>query len=127
MSKKIEYEYLKYLGDDITFCAADCDTPCRRKPKYIMLKDRPHSFANFSTNCMAYEPKEVGDNGDKERAMTVGELIKKLNKRDKSNKVYYIDKYGKHEITDVKPMLTKDGSVTIIMNGDGGRYEREGE
>ena len=59
--------------------------------------------------------------------MTVGELIKKLNKRDKSNRVYYVDKYGKHEITDVQPMLTKNGSVTIIMNGDGGRYEKEGE
>ena len=57
--------------------------------------------------------------------MTVGELIKKLNKRDKSNRVYYIDKYGKHEITDVQPMLTKNGSITIIMNGDGGRYEKE--
>lgn len=57
--------------------------------------------------------------------MTVGELIKKLNKRDKSQIVYYIDKYGKHEITDVQPMLTKNGSVTIIMNGDGGRYEKE--
>lgn len=53
--------------------------------------------------------------------MTVGELIKKLNKRDKAQIVYYTDKYGKHEITDVKPMLTRDGSVTIIMNGDGGR------
>ena len=59
--------------------------------------------------------------------MTVAELIKKLNKRDKNQTVYYSDKYGKHEITDVKPMLTKDGSVTIIMNGDGGRYEREGK
>lgn len=57
--------------------------------------------------------------------MTVGELIKKLNKRDKAQIVYYIDKYGKHEITDVQPMLTKNGSVTIIMNGDGGRYEKE--
>ena len=57
--------------------------------------------------------------------MTVGELIKKLNKRDKSQRVYYIDKYGKHEITGVQPMLTKDGTVTIIMNGDGGRYERK--
>ena len=59
--------------------------------------------------------------------MTVGELIKKLKRRDKVQLVYYTDKYGKHEITDVKPMLTKDGSVTIIMNGDGGRYERECE
>ena len=59
--------------------------------------------------------------------MTVGELIKKLNKRDKAQTVYYIDKFGKHEITDVEPMLTKDGSVTIIMNGDGGRYDRKTE
>lgn len=59
--------------------------------------------------------------------MKVGELIKKLNKRDKSQTVYYIDKYGKHEITDVQPMLTKNGSVTIIMNGDGGRYKRKDE
>lgn len=59
--------------------------------------------------------------------MTVGELIKKLNKRDRSQTVYYIDKHGRHEITDVKPMLNKDGSVTMIMNGDGGRYERESE
>lgn len=55
--------------------------------------------------------------------MKVGELVRSLNKRDKDNRVYYVDKYGKHEITDVKPMLTKDGTVTIIMNGDGGRYE----
>ena len=59
--------------------------------------------------------------------MKVGELIKKLNKRDKNQIVYYIDKYGKHEITDVQPMLTKNGSVTIIMNGDGGRYDRKTE
>ena len=54
----MEKEYLKYFGDDITFCEADCETDCRRKPKYIRLKDRPHSFADFSENCMAYEPKE---------------------------------------------------------------------
>lgn len=59
--------------------------------------------------------------------MKVGELIKKLNKRDKNQIVYYVDKYGKHEITDVQPMLTKNGSVTIIMNGDGGRYDRKTE
>lgn len=59
--------------------------------------------------------------------MKVGELIKKLNKRDKNQIVYYVDKYGKHEITDVQPMLTKNGSVTIIMNGDGGRYEPKTE
>lgn len=54
----MENEHLKYFGDDITFCEADCETDCRRKPKYIILKDRPHSFADFSKNCMAYEPKE---------------------------------------------------------------------
>ena len=53
----MEWEELKYLGDDITFCTAECDTDCRRKPKYIRLKDRPHSFADFSDKCMAYEPK----------------------------------------------------------------------
>ena len=56
--------------------------------------------------------------------MTVGELIKKLNKRDKSETVYYTDKDGEHEITDVSVILLKDGQATILMNGDGGRYER---
>ena len=51
-------EELRFFGDDITFCTADCMTDCRRKPKYIRIKDRPHSYADFSKNCMAYEPKE---------------------------------------------------------------------
>ena len=54
----MENEDLKYLGDDITFCTADCKTDCRRKPKYIRLKDRPHSYADFSEVCMAYEGKD---------------------------------------------------------------------
>lgn len=56
--KEMENEPLKYLGDDITFCTAACNTPCRRKPEHIRMKDRPHSFADFSTNCMAFEPRE---------------------------------------------------------------------
>lgn len=59
--------------------------------------------------------------------MTVGELIKKLNKRDKNQTVYFSDEYGEHEITDVRPMITKYGSVTLIMNGDGGRYNHDKE
>lgn len=56
--------------------------------------------------------------------MKVGELIKKLQKRDKEQVVYYKDKDGLHEITDVKPILKRNGTATIIMNGDGGRYEK---
>lgn len=56
--------------------------------------------------------------------MKVGELIKKLNKRDKENLIYYIDENGLHEITKVAPMLMRDGTtITTIMNGEGGRYE----
>ena len=62
MAGEVEYDDLKYLGDDITFCTAHCCTDCRRQPKYMRIKDRPHSFANFSANCMAYNPKER--NGD---------------------------------------------------------------
>lgn len=57
----MENEELKYLGDDITFCLANCSTKCRRQPQYIRLKDRPHSYADFSKNCMAYEPKGADD------------------------------------------------------------------
>lgn len=57
----MENEYLKYFGDDITFCTANCEVDCRRKPKYIFHRDRPHSFADFSSNCMAYTPKEYDD------------------------------------------------------------------
>lgn len=59
--------------------------------------------------------------------MTVGELIKKLNKRDKSQRVYFMDVYGKHEITDVSALLNPHDNTTstIIMNGDGGRYDKK--
>ena len=55
-------KHLKYLGDDITFCTAKCIIDCRRKPNYIFHKDRPHSFADFSKNCMAYKPDERKEN-----------------------------------------------------------------
>ena len=64
----MEFEELKYFGDDITFCTAECETDCVRKPSRIKLNDRPHSFADFSRNCMAYEPKDestiVGKHAD---------------------------------------------------------------
>ena len=63
----MEAEDLKYFGDDITFCTAECEVDCMRKPSHIRLKDRPHSFADFSKNCMAYEPQT--DYGDYERAV----------------------------------------------------------
>lgn len=61
--------------------------------------------------------------------MTVGELIKKLNKRDKKERVYFSDVYGVHEITDVSVLLNPytNETKTIIMNGDGGRYENRGK
>ncbi len=56
--------------------------------------------------------------------MTVGELIKKLQKKDRSNLVYYKDKNGYHEITSVEPCIVSEGkSIVLIINGDGGRYE----
>ena len=55
--------------------------------------------------------------------MTVGELIKKLQKRDRTNFVYYKDENGYHEITSVEPCIVDKGkSIVLIMNGDGGRY-----
>lgn len=58
--------------------------------------------------------------------MTVKDLVKKLNKRDKDNAVYYKDANGYHEITAVEPCITGNGkSVTLIMNGDGGRYGKD--
>ena len=57
--------------------------------------------------------------------MTVRELINKLQKKDRSNLVYYKDKNGYHEITSVEPCIVGEGkSIVLIMNGDGGRYER---
>ena len=58
--------------------------------------------------------------------MTVGELIKKLQKKDRNNLVYYKDKDGLHEITSVQPCIINKGkSIVMIMNGDGGRYEHD--
>ena len=56
--------------------------------------------------------------------MKVGELIRKLSKRDRAQYVYYRDANGLHEITDVTVSLIGPSmkSVTILMNGDGGRY-----
>ena len=58
--------------------------------------------------------------------MTVAELIKKLNKRDKNQTVYYRDADGLHEITDVQATLLfkSDTTATVLMNGDGGRYDK---
>lgn len=56
--------------------------------------------------------------------MTVGELIKRLQKKDRENLVYYKDQNGYHEITSVEPCIVGEGkSMVLIMNGDGGRYE----
>ena len=45
--------------DDITFCTADCamKDSCYRNPALIKEPQYPHSFADFSKNCMAYEPQ----------------------------------------------------------------------
>lgn len=63
-ASKMHEDDLKYMGDDITFCWAHCKTDCRRKPEHIILKDRPHSYADFSRVCMAYEPKEDEDDSN---------------------------------------------------------------
>lgn len=57
--------------------------------------------------------------------MTVKDLVKKLNKRDKTNTVYYKDANGYHEITAVEPCITDKGTVTLIMNSNGGRYKKD--
>ena len=67
----MENEFLKYFGDDITFCTAECMVDCRRNPKYIFHKNRPHSYSDFSGVCMAYEPKENDDaHGDGSKGYT---------------------------------------------------------
>jgi len=50
-------------SDDRTFCTADCamKETCSRNPAQIIEKQYPHSYADFSRVCMAYEPKEDGD------------------------------------------------------------------
>ena len=50
-------------SDDRTFCTADCamKETCSRNPAQIIEKQYPHSYADFSRVCMAYEPKEYDD------------------------------------------------------------------
>jgi len=47
--------------DDMTFCTADCamKDKCYRNPALIKEQQYPHSFADFSKNCMVYEPKDI--------------------------------------------------------------------
>ena len=46
------------FDDDMTFCTADCAMKehCYRNPKLIKEPQYPHSYADFSKNCMAYQP-----------------------------------------------------------------------
>ena len=46
--------------EDMTYCTADCamKDSCYRNPALIKEPQYSHSFADFSKNCMAYEPKE---------------------------------------------------------------------
>lgn len=48
----------RFPTDDITWCWSDCATDCPRQPKYIRDKTIPHSYADFSRNCMGYQPKD---------------------------------------------------------------------
>lgn len=52
-------ERVMFGTDDITFCTADCamKDSCYRNPALIKEPQYPHSFADFSKNCMAYEPQ----------------------------------------------------------------------
>ena len=54
----------RFATDDITWCMAECDTDCPRKPRYIRDKTIPHSFADFSDKCMAYMEKGADDETD---------------------------------------------------------------
>lgn len=51
----------RFPTDDITWCLAECNADCPRKPRYIRDKTIPHSFADLSRECMAYIPKEGND------------------------------------------------------------------
>lgn len=51
----------RFPTDDITWCWSDCVTDCPRQPKYIRDNTIPHSFADFSSKCVAYTPKEYDD------------------------------------------------------------------
>ena len=49
------------FADDITFCLARCKTPCFRQPENIVDRTIPHSYADFSTTCSAYNPDTEGE------------------------------------------------------------------
>ena len=51
----------RFPTDDITWCWSDCVTDCPRQPRYIRDDTIPHSFADFSSKCVAYTPKEYDD------------------------------------------------------------------
>ena len=60
--------------------------------------------------------------GDADNVNIPGKLvdaIKKLQKKDRTNSVYYKDKDGYHEITSVEPCIVGEGkTIVLIMNGD---------
>ena len=51
----------RFVTDDVTWCMADCSTDCPRQPRYIRDKLIPHSFSDFSKDCMGYVPKGADD------------------------------------------------------------------
>ena len=51
----------RFPTDDITWCMAKCATDCPRQPRSIRDKSIPHSFADFSNECMAYVGQERDD------------------------------------------------------------------
>ena len=51
----------RFPSDDITWCMADCSTDCPRQPRYIRDRSIPHSFADFSGECLEYKPKGADD------------------------------------------------------------------
>ena len=51
----------RFVTDDVTWCMAECSTDCPRQPRYIRDKLIPHSFADFSKECMAYVEKGADD------------------------------------------------------------------
>lgn len=60
-------------SDDITFCIADCamKDKCYRNPEYIKEPQYPHSYADFSKSCMAYNPKQTEPSNGEEKVMKV--------------------------------------------------------
>lgn len=51
----------RFPSDDITWCLAECKKDCPRQPRYIRDNTILHSFADFSSKCVAYTPKEYDD------------------------------------------------------------------